>query len=57
MVLTKTDFVTIAKEIKTINETFPPEMRYDRLVNQLCEVFKRSNGRFDEEKFLNACGF
>ena len=57
MVMTKSDFEALARTIKTVNEDTPKDKRFDRMVIEICNMCKRSNSRFDEQKFLKACGF
>lgn len=54
MSMTKKDYELIAKAIRPLND-FPIEDVHLPLVVRLAQALKRSNDRFDVQKFLIAC--
>jgi len=49
---TKKDFIAAAKTIAAITD--PNEKKV--VANNFCNIFKSQNPRFDNAKFLTACG-
>jgi CTP-dependent riboflavin kinase len=63
--VTRRDYVAIAEAINFYRATLNPSVAFDRdrfvalreLTNILCQVFAEDNRRFDQARFLRACGF
>ncbi len=53
--MTRKDFIKVAKYISSLKESLPFEARMSMAEFQ-CEIFADSNPRFNREKFLRACG-
>jgi hypothetical protein len=58
--VTKKDYIAIARELNDARPTadMPSLMleQYRRDVHAIMAVLRRDNGRFDEARFLTACG-
>ena len=67
--MTKKHYKAIAQVIKNNSQTMVDEKSFstqegdtltdwvnkDRLINDLCDMFKQDNNRFDYDRFVSAC--
>ena len=54
--MTKKDYITIAAEFKRVLDEGGEHSTLDKIAKSLCKSFLRDNPRFDEARFLFACG-
>ncbi|QWY83406.1 hypothetical protein [Rhizobium phage RHph_X3_9] len=62
MAMTKRHYVEVAAIFKRkLSEPYPQDERRTALLKdiakELADMFKRDNGNFQRDKFLDACGF
>ena len=54
--MTRKDYIKIANVLKTANDNrdyYAIEDIFDILINDMCDVLKADNSRFDKNKFIN----
>ena len=54
--MTRKDYIKIASVLKTANDNrdyYAIEDIFDILINDMCDVLKADNSRFDKNKFIN----
>ena len=54
--MTRKDYIKIASVLKTANDNrdyYAMEDVFNTLIDDMCEVLKADNNRFDKNKFIN----
>tara|TARA_R100001082_G_C4354824_1_gene156327 strand:- start:808 stop:990 length:183 start_codon:yes stop_codon:yes gene_type:complete len=55
-IMTKKDYIKVANFIKQERDNGNIIIACRPFINSLCNTFKKDNPRFDEKKFIKACG-